>query len=775
MGVTPPRAIGCFVGLLLLAGAASAGQAPRGQVPPPAASAPGVVPPSRPLLGDQTDGSRARPVHRIPLRDVAGGVVRTTGEPPLSFSSTGTCGADCHDVSIIGKGWHFNVAAEGSARARPGEPWILVDADAATALPLSYHSWPGTFHPEQVGITSWAFARMFGGRTPGGLSGGREPSPDLERRWAVSGPLEPNCLACHDQSPAYDHAEYGRQVGLENFRRAVAAASGMAQVTGAKVVFDVVREVPARRCYFCHSNADLEHTGQGRWAADGDIHMARGMTCVDCHRNGLDHSMTRGYEGDPSGDRAVATAVTCRGCHLASEPERVFARGRLGAPYPRHAGLPPVHLTKLACTACHAGPRPGASMRRLKTSLAHGLGGPAAAKAGDALPHLMYPVFATGADGATAPNRLLWPAFWGRLSRDAVRPIAPERIKRQMEKAGVRLERALDGSWPRLDEAMLATVLEALAAEAGGEGEPVYVAGGKLYRLGDPGRVRAESHAAARPYLWPIAHDVRPAALALGARGCEDCHDQEAPIFFGRVPVDSPLGSARGESWAMSDFQKNLDVAHAATLARTFRYRPYLKASLVAAVVVLSLVSAVYLFAALGAVSAAIGRGPWLRALTVSAAVISCAGSVASAWPALVFGGPLSGTRLMVHVTVGPVLAACLALVAAFWAHQNRLSRDRGAGAEWTGWRWWVIGVGRLAFWVAVMAAVPVVVTATLPMSRAFASIWQPALFLAHRWAAVTLAASLVVFLAIAIGVARGFGAARGFPGPREVEGSPEA
>jgi hypothetical protein len=61
-----------------------------------------------------------------------------------------------------------------------------------------------------------------------------------------------------------------------------------------------------------------------------------------------------------------------------------------------------------------------------------------------------------------------------------------------------------------------------------------YIAGGKLHRLG-AGKLRAEDHAQAQPYLWPIAHDVRPATQALGAKGCQDCHSTEAAIFFGKV------------------------------------------------------------------------------------------------------------------------------------------------------------------------------------------------------------------------------------------------
>src|SRR5213592_3522378 len=53
---------------------------------------------SKPKLGDTPDGSRARPVHIIPLRDAEGAVIRPGDRPLLPFSTRQTCGADCHDV-----------------------------------------------------------------------------------------------------------------------------------------------------------------------------------------------------------------------------------------------------------------------------------------------------------------------------------------------------------------------------------------------------------------------------------------------------------------------------------------------------------------------------------------------------------------------------------------------------------------------------------------------------------------------------------------------------
>ena len=96
-----------------------------------------------PLLGDHNDGSRARPVHAIELRDAGGEVIRPTDRPLLPFSTLQTCGADCHDVEQISHGWHFSTTQTGVDGKRRGQPWILVDEATATQLPLSYRDWPG--------------------------------------------------------------------------------------------------------------------------------------------------------------------------------------------------------------------------------------------------------------------------------------------------------------------------------------------------------------------------------------------------------------------------------------------------------------------------------------------------------------------------------------------------------------------------------------------------------------------------------------------------------
>jgi hypothetical protein len=616
----------------------------------------------------------------------------------------------------------------------------------------------------------------------------------LRTRWIVSGELEANCLACHDNSPVYDHAEYGRQVALENFRWAASAASGVALVTGAakdmpnsydylfpyvedsllslmpsiaymperflpraKLVFDIVREVPDRRCYFCHSNADLGHIGEDRWESDEDIHLARGMVCVDCHRNGLDHSIIRGYESESEEADSQAAALSCRGCHLANEEERNFAHGRLGAPYPEHMGLPPIHFEKLTCTACHSGPRPEASTRRLKTSQAHKLGGHGDIGAKEALPHLHYPVFATQEDGRTTVNRLLWPAFWGRLSEEGVRPIAPAQVKRAMSKAKVKLSLSPDGSWPELDITFLPQILELLQANSRSEEAAVYVAGGKLYRMDNSEIIVEEGHPAAQPYLWPLAHDVRPASLSLGAAGCEDCHDSAAAIFFGNIVVDSPLSEESRESWKMHQLQDELNLAFVADFARSFQYRPWLKRGAIASAALLILFALTYFMRGIERLSAATIGKKFKRIFINLIGLISCAAIVTSGFDSLLSGQKLTGKWLIIHAAAAPVFAVCAALIMLFWAHRNRLLHTdwnrlrRPIGSAEPGVsNGYLVVFRKLFFWAAAAAAIPSVVSVTLALFPVLASIWQEDLILIHRFSVIPLAVSSLFFACFA-------------------------
>lgn len=546
------------------------------------------------LLGDESDGSRAPSIHLIPLfseneEGEKGGKITPGDNLLLPFSTRWTCG-ECHSYGIISKGWHFNAADPNVAPGRAGQPWILADARTGTQIPLSYRPWPGTFKPEQVGLTAREFTRYFGRHTPGGGAGELETEePDEIMREYISGKLEINCLSCHNAEFAHNQSEYFPQLVRENFRWASAATCGFASVSGSardmpdtydpfmpeppedakkvppgikyrenifdpenNVSFNIVREVPNYRCYFCHSNLYIDKEDTEKWTSDEDIHLTAGLKCVDCHRNGVDHNITRGYEGEASvSTNPLVTISSCESCHLGVKDSASPLAGRLGAPVPEHRGIPPVHFEKLTCTACHSGPWPGEKTILTKTSRAHRLGTLNVNKSKKALPHIVAPVFAQESKGKIAPHKLLWPAYWGTVEDQNVSPIAFATVTEVIVPVFADVNRPTSGDWPELTTEHIVKGLKALAKSV--KGTPAYISAGKLYKLDDSGTLSEEEHPSAKPYLWSIGHNVRPAAQALGARRCEDCHSPDAPFFFGKVSGDTPLQSRAGAFMIMNE------------------------------------------------------------------------------------------------------------------------------------------------------------------------------------------------------------------------------
>ncbi len=119
-----------------------------------------------------------------------------------------------------------------------------------------------------------------------------------------------------------------------------------------------------------------------------------------------------------------------------------------------------------------------------------------------------------------------------------------------------------------------------------------------LHRLDGAGRLIKEEHPAARPYAWPVAHDVRPTAQSLGVRSCRDCHATDAPFFFGQVEVDSPLTSQKGSVRIMTDFQ-DVSALYTKFFAFSFVFRPWLKIISLLSCAVLIAVLLLYGFKAL--------------------------------------------------------------------------------------------------------------------------------------------------------------------------------
>ena len=148
----------------------------------------------------------------------------------------------------------------------------------------------------------------------------------------------------------------------------------------------------------------------------------------------------------------------------------------------------------------------------------------------------------------------------------------------------------------------MAEALKALTATV--DANAVYVAGGTLYRLAADanGVVEEADHPAGEPYMWPIAHTVRPAAQALGIRYCTDCHASNAAMFFGSVAVDSPVASETPVVKDMVEFQ-DISPFYAWAFSASFVFRPWLKIVALGASAILGIVLLLYGLRALGAVA----------------------------------------------------------------------------------------------------------------------------------------------------------------------------
>lgn len=547
------------------------------------------------LIGQGNDGNRNTPVHRFELFDEQGIRIRAGDKNPRPFSIEKTCG-ECHDYTMIAKGWHFNAHDPNVESGKSGEPWVLVDSKTRTQIPITARKWKGTYAPGQLGITPWQFLKTFYSHFPGGSYGQMDAdNPDEAIRQEISGKYEINCLACHHTSPQEDQSMAALQAARQNFRWISAASSGKAVVSGVAlslsdffdpefeegikiaynegvfdeedmVFFDIT--MPSNdRCYFCHSDRNLNIDADKEWQRDEDVHLQSGLNCIDCHRNNDDHMITRGTETEGPGK-----SLTCEGCHLGDDAD-LAESGRLGAPQPMHLGIPTIHFEKLTCTACHSGTMPEDYAGRWKAARMHKTGLHGAHNLEIVQPHLYAPVLIKGADGKIGPYKLFWPAFWGYMNDQKVMPMDPQEV---LKKAREILEQDVpkDDDWRPLTQEQIRDVLRTLKD---GDTVPVYIAGGKLYKLDSEDKITAAVHDAAQPYTWPLAHDVRPAEQSLGIRNCQDCHATDSAFFFGKVEIDSPVRTTSGPDYMEMVQLQGIDRFYMWIFNFTFVFRPFLK------------------------------------------------------------------------------------------------------------------------------------------------------------------------------------------------------
>lgn len=588
------------------------------------------------------------------------------------YSPKQTCGA-CHDYAKITEGFHFT---QGKGEAMPT---AFARRYAWTSSPGNYGgNWcsPAPLYRQlapksnasarTIDLTSFDFVTATCGNChPGGgpleydrdghrydermLATGLTPGGDngfdgdyYKARWSETGVIEADCLLCHQ--PEYDYKSRNAQLADLNFRWAATEGAGFGTVSGKvtagekpRVAYDLKRFdadgsailhiAPAPRnetCLNCHAKPDWKKRGAS-FSHRTDVHMAAGLRCVDCHAAGsrAHDPRIRGKEAhqfgkgdDPSGhvrNDLDNTVRSCESCHVDEGGN---------APKSSHAWLPPLHLEKLSCQACHI------PSRSVKSALIQASDvynpAPRITPPGkhiwtfydqevrfwnhygelelftnkDQPTNVTRPTLARYKGKIYPVNRVhsAWVGFeeqgkegLNQLFMKDFFTIWKEHLGSSQERYP-QLSRITDDNGDghleinRPDEidAILAAVREHLTRTNFPleNRRLVWVSdGGLWYSSAEYRPLEKESHEAT-PYasVYKFSHDIAPARAALGAGGCIDCHSRGLDVAFapgdaeprwvanhtlmGISPLAVSIGAAR-EQWIKPAWYASLAVAMA--------------------------------------------------------------------------------------------------------------------------------------------------------------------------------------------------------------------
>lgn len=389
------------------------------------------------------NGGRTVPVHRFAPVDRDGDKVSVRARMPAAMSQEKTC-AQCHEVDMMSGGSHFRSGGTNDVVNKVNrEPWFLCSTNSGTCRVVSL--------ADRGGLSAWEWVKNFGWAFPGGglasCTNAMAEAAGDRQRWFVTGALEMNCLACHSQDD-YDVSEWTKQIHRENWSGAALAASGFARVDGMNErldaswdahiaenpddhLFKVPENItydPAKfddkgratfrvgkpkneNCLACHSAAEA---GAKSCEMTGDVHLQRGMRCIDCHRNGMDHRMS---------------TKSCASCHMDKNGE---------GPKPDHVGIPLVHFKKLSCTVCHSGVTKDGKRAQVRTMRANRIGIYGRAQWATDLPFIEEPFVRKNAEGQVelcrraaleGSNHVYWAFAHDVKPARMARGAAPERCE----------------------------------------------------------------------------------------------------------------------------------------------------------------------------------------------------------------------------------------------------------------------------------------------------------------------------------------------------------
>jgi hypothetical protein len=389
-----------------------------------------------------------------------------------------------------------------------------------------------------------------------------------------------------------------------------------------KVSMHLVREPRNETCLNCHSKPQWKKRGSS-FTEFTDVHIAKGVKCVDCHVSGSMASDARikgkevhqfGKGDDPSGwvrNDLDNTMRTCNDCHLT---------GYLSAPIAKHSWLPDLHLDKLSCQACHI------PERKVKSALVQ-----------------VSDIYNPGTK-ITPPPKYVWTFYdqnmdywnhYGELTMFTAKdqpsdPFIPEYAK---YKGQIFPVNAVHSAWPgiyteskkgldqpkqrdiynmwiahRKDKSKypelakitdnnsdtipevntvaeidafinsVTTCMNDLGYDMTSK-KVVWVNDDRMYLNGTNYRMLEKEYWESSPYasVYKYSHDVFPANAGLGINGCTDCHFFKSEIFYGQVvkyPFDDnakPIMEPQYKRLNMSGFMVGLS-AFREQIVKSFEY-----------------------------------------------------------------------------------------------------------------------------------------------------------------------------------------------------------
>jgi formate dehydrogenase gamma subunit len=533
----------------------------------------------------------------IYLMDAEGSIIDPiNGENDQApFSTKMTCGM-CHDYDEITTGYHFQMGWEAISDdygVAEGRPWSLSDGLLGRWYPYAYRQLAKKHNEsaDEIDLTVYdfvGFSSPGGGLPPcgachpggGGLEFDRDDNrydeqlsanPDLvqtldgdyfQSEWDKSGVVEADCLICHLKGYYFDQRV--DQLTSGNYKWAVVAGSRLGIVQGSvaagdtptvlyekrrfnadgTITLDMSWPPPDENCVYCHGRSDVRKRGFS-WndPFNDDIHHDQGVSCTGCHPAGLDHQIAKGNEPEfVLAPELKGTNRSCRECH---------AVGYRGAPIPRHDSIRPSHLDRIACESCHV-PQLGRAAAQghdaTTGELEFQTRPPSAAAPGDV--GIWMPDYERREGGVIYPMNHFLAIWWG--NRDADGLIHPLFLREQAagwERFADQVEDDDGDGHPEVNrEDEIRSGLEALAAVLEGNERferirPVFIKGELAYELDESGALvsaplEGTPLEGASYVNFTINHNVAPSRMALGAKGCADCHVEEAHFFKGQRTID---------------------------------------------------------------------------------------------------------------------------------------------------------------------------------------------------------------------------------------------